>query len=64
MRTCELGLATVVSNFELEARDEKMKEGAVILVVDNAARTITIIMSLVRQKQKAVAHAQCCRQWS
>lgn len=34
MRTCELGLATLVSNFELEARDEKMKEGAVILVVD------------------------------
>lgn len=34
------------SNFELEARDEKVKGEAVILVVENAKMTNTIIMSL------------------
>lgn len=41
------------SDFELEASNEKMKEGAVILVVDNTGITTTTIMLLVQQKQKA-----------
>lgn len=50
------------SNFELETSNEKVKKGAVIVVVDKAGIAATIITLLVQQKQKAAVWGQCCRQ--